>query len=166
MTIRLRQWRKEDYSALSRNANNENVSRYLRDMFPYPYTEDDAKSFIEFATNCNNGNLYFAVTVDGEVAGGANIGFLDDVYRHNAGIGYWLGEKYWGKGIATEVIGKLYKKACKKEGIIRVEAQIIADNCGSFRALRKNGFVVEACLHDRIYKGGNTYDEILLVKRK
>jgi RimJ/RimL family protein N-acetyltransferase len=42
--------------------------------------------------------------VDGEAAGSIAIKSKLDVYRMNAEIGYFLGEKYWGRGIVTEVL--------------------------------------------------------------
>ena len=49
MTLRgdrcvLRRWRAADIGPLVRHANNINVSRYLRDRFPYPYTRKDARA--------------------------------------------------------------------------------------------------------------------------
>jgi hypothetical protein len=37
-----REWRRGDEESLVRHANNPNVSSNLRDIFPHPYTPDDA----------------------------------------------------------------------------------------------------------------------------
>lgn len=53
--------------------SNENVLQNLHDRLPYPYTENDAKDYINFILNSDiNSTFVFATTVDGEVIG--NIG--------------------------------------------------------------------------------------------
>ena len=44
--------------ALQRIANSEAVARNLRDMFPHPYTLDDAKMFIENVKQGKMGYVY------------------------------------------------------------------------------------------------------------
>ncbi|MDE2786220.1 MAG: hypothetical protein OXL37_06095, partial [Chloroflexota bacterium] len=43
----IRSYRGEDAEALARYANNRNVSRNLRDAFPYPYTLAHAETWID-----------------------------------------------------------------------------------------------------------------------
>ena len=45
-----------------------------------------------------------AIEVDGEAAGAIGYVAGTDVERYSAEIGYWLGEAYWGRGIATEAL--------------------------------------------------------------
>ena len=47
----IRSFRTQDAEALARHANNRNVSRNLRDAFPYPYTLARAETWISFATH-------------------------------------------------------------------------------------------------------------------
>ncbi len=44
--FRLRPWRPEDLESLLRHANDAEVSRGLRDRFPYPYTREDGEAFL------------------------------------------------------------------------------------------------------------------------
>jgi hypothetical protein len=46
----VRSWRWKDCDSLVGHANNRNVWLNLRDRFPYPYTKDDAKRWLEIAT--------------------------------------------------------------------------------------------------------------------
>jgi len=93
----------DDADSLVRQANNINVARQLRDRFPHPYTRANASAFLKAATSAPEpSNL--AIEVDGQAIGA--IGYVPglDVERYSAEIGYWLGEDYWSRGIATEAL--------------------------------------------------------------
>ena len=49
-TVKLRSWAQSDLASLVKYANNLNVAKNMTDKFPHPYTEQDAKEFIEYAT--------------------------------------------------------------------------------------------------------------------
>ncbi len=44
----IRPWREEDAEAMARNANNRKVWLNLRDVFPHPYSLEDARSYLAF----------------------------------------------------------------------------------------------------------------------
>lgn len=73
----------------------------------------------------------------------------------NLEIGYWLDEKYWGKGIMTEAIKMLVEFVFKNTDIIRIYAEPFARNIGSRRSLEKAGFSIEAELKCNIVKNGS-----------
>jgi len=66
----------------------------------HPYTEQDAKDFLEFAKE--PGKLWLAITLrdNGRQIGG--IGLRIEEQHQHAELGYWLGVPYWGQGYATE----------------------------------------------------------------
>jgi RimJ/RimL family protein N-acetyltransferase len=69
---------------------------------------------------------------EGEVAG--NIGSWEqDGMRL---VGYWVGRKFWGKGIATRALGELVVELPRP-----VHAWVATTNVGSVRVLEKCGFV-------------------------
>ena len=53
MQIELRPWAINDLDVLIKLANNKNIAQYMADAFPYPYTFETGKTFIEFATTRN-----------------------------------------------------------------------------------------------------------------
>jgi RimJ/RimL family protein N-acetyltransferase len=95
----IRKWKISDAESLQKNANNKSVSRFLLDRFPYPYTMESALNFLEFATNSPFKYL-FAIEVDQELVGGIEIQLLTENYVNNGELGFWLGEAFWGQGIA------------------------------------------------------------------
>src|SRR5437868_6168209 len=99
-TCRVRSWRASDAESLARNANNRKIWINLRDLFPHPYTLRDARAYLQMVLP-RSPETGFAIDVDGEAIGGVGFVLKPDVERVSAEIGYWLGEPFWGRGIAT-----------------------------------------------------------------
>ena len=130
----LRPWAKSDVTSLVLQANNLNVARHLRDRFPHPYTRAHAFAFLTHASSSESvTNL--AIDVGGAAVGG--IGYVrgSDVERFSAEVGYWLGEDYWGRGIATEALQLLTRYLFAEVRLLRLFALPLADNTGSAHIL-------------------------------
>jgi RimJ/RimL family protein N-acetyltransferase len=78
--IRIREFQLADLKSLVKYANNYNISKYMRDSFPYPYTENTALNWIEF-TKANNSTLSYAIANKIEVIGGIGATPQNDVHR-------------------------------------------------------------------------------------
>lgn len=157
---RLRPWRIDDGSALVKHANNRNVSRNLRDIFPFPYTAADAQGFL-WRTVPVSPPTNLAIEVDGEAAGGISLRVQEDVHRHTAEIGYWLSEAHWGRGIMTDVVAAMAAYGFGQFDLIRIEAEVFARNPASMRVLEKSGFQREGWLRQSVTKDGETMDAAL-----
>jgi len=161
----LRPWSAGDGENLVRHANNPRVARNLRDAFPYPYTPGDAQSWLEMVGK-NREDLILAIEVGGEAAGGIGIHAMKDVYRYNGEVGYWLSEKFWGRGIMTEAVGALVEYAFTQTRWLRLFATIFEHNRSSMRVLEKNGFTLEAVHKKTVMKEGVMLDEYLFALLK
>lgn len=159
----LRPWRIEDVRSLCLHANNSMVSRNLRDVFPFPYTDKDAEFFITNIAAATN-NLILAIEVDGAAVGSIGILPQTDVYRKNAELGYWLGQSYWGRGIMTEAVDAIVRYAFQHFDIHRIYASVFERNLASIRVLEKCGFSRETIHYQAILKDGVVMDEYLYVK--
>ena len=110
--IILRNWDYGDVADAVEGLNNINVSKWLSKV-PYPYTENDARGFIDFARKQDNQNrLSFAIVLkeNNKVIGGteiANINLKDGI----AGGGIWLNEKYQKNGYGMEAFSTKIKYA-------------------------------------------------------
>jgi len=146
-----------DAEGLTKLADNPKVAQFLRDSFPQPYTLDHAKEFIRLM---NEGNVQsvFAVRYKNEFAGIAGVHLLSDVQRRTVEAGFWFGEKFWGKGIATEVCRQLVKFAFTYYDIVKIQAEVAAPNHASAKVLRKNGFQLEGVLRQSFHKNGHDWD--------
>ena len=91
----IRPWRLDDAESLARHANNRKIWLAVRDLFPHPYTIQDAREFLQRAIS-EQAEMKFCVEIEGAAVGGIGIHSGQDVYRHTATMGYWLGEQLWG----------------------------------------------------------------------
>jgi RimJ/RimL family protein N-acetyltransferase len=158
-TCEVRSWDTRDVDPLVLHANNRNVSINLRDRFPYPYTRRDAREFIKLARNMRPESL-FAIAVDGEAVGGIGFVLGHDVERVSTEVGYWLGEAYWGRGIATDALVGVTQYAIATHGFTRLFALPFAYNVASCRVLEKAGYTLEARLRNSAVKDGRICDQL------
>jgi RimJ/RimL family protein N-acetyltransferase len=155
----LRSWRSSDLESLVRYANNRNIWINLRDRFPHPYTSRDGREFLKYA-RAQRPEVAFAIAVHDEAVGGIGFQLQDDVERVSAEIGYWLGEPFWGRGIATEALIALTKHAIATYGLTRIYALPFAWNAASCRVLEKAGYTLEARLRRSAVKDGRVTDQV------
>jgi RimJ/RimL family protein N-acetyltransferase len=154
----LREWRLTDVKSLAENANDIELWNNLRDFIPNPYSEKDAEEFIKTVSSQENPKTILAICVDGKAVGCIGIILQNDVERISAELGYWLGKKYWGKGIMTEAIKQMTKYAFTNFPIHKIYATPFDFNIGSQRVLQKAGFEREAILKQAAIKNGKIID--------
>ncbi|MGF1524996.1 MAG: GNAT family N-acetyltransferase [Leptolyngbyaceae cyanobacterium] len=155
--ITLRDYRKSDTERLVSLANNKNVSRYLVDTFPFPYTQQDADWWIATGAAANN-VVTKVIQYDGEFVGSVGIGPQEGWKRHVAEIGYWLGEAYWGQGIATAAVSQMTDYAIATLGYRKLFAPVLQPNKASRRVLEKCGYALEGILKSEVCKDEQFFD--------
>ncbi|MCP4400273.1 MAG: GNAT family N-acetyltransferase [bacterium] len=157
----IRSYEDGDVPSLARHANNRNIWITLADRFPHPYTEGDAKGWIEFVRSQEH-ETHFAIADDNEAFG--TIGFSPgrDNCCKTAVMGYWLSEMYWGRGIMSKVVpaftGYVFKNFPE---IVRLQAEVFEGNPASGRVLEKAGFMQEARLRQSVFKDGKLMDDLI-----
>ena len=156
----VRSFRDADDAELARHANNRNVWLQLRDRFPHPYTIDDARRFITFARG-GDPETMFAVTVSDVSVGSIGVLLRDDVERCSAEVGYWLGESYWGRGIATRALTEFTRFAFTAYDLERLYAVPFASNTASCRVLERAGYRLEGRMRRSAIKDGTVQDQFL-----
>jgi len=102
---------------------------------------------------------FFAIVVDGAAVGGIGFVAQSDVDRMSAEVGYWLGEAFWGRGIATEALVAVTRHAVDRHGLTRLFALPFASNIASCRVLEKAGYTLEARLRRSAIKNGTIVDQ-------
>ena len=156
----IREWRRGDEESLVRHANNPNVSRHLREIFPYPYTADEATRWIMHASS-KIPTTDFAIVVGGKAAGGIGFFQLGDVARRSVDIGYWLGEAHWGKGIMTDVLRAMSDHIFANFDVCRIQTIVFESNLTSIRVLEKAGYSYEGRQRRAVTKNGITMDALM-----
>ena len=166
MNFELRKLTLSDAQSLAKAANNENVARFLREKFPYPYTLQDAVEYINYVLSSKN-ELTYGIFVENQVCGCISVIFRGDVYKKSCELGYWLSEEHWGKGIMTSAVKEFCTFVFENYDINRIDAEIFADNISSRRVLEKVGFSFEGLHKEKVYKYGKFMDEAVyaLVKK-
>lgn len=155
MRFLLRSWETRDAAALARCADNANIARSLRDVFPHPYALADAEGYIRACLDADEADaLCRAIEIDGAAAGSVGLFRQGDVYRNCAELGYWLAEDYWGRGVMTSAVRQICAEGFAKWDIARIYAEPFADNLGSRRVLEKTGFTLEGTMRRGAYKNG------------
>lgn len=157
-SVQIRSLKSSDKSTLATLANNKKVWDNLRDYIPYPYVENDAEYFINI-TKQQNPKQTFAIEYKGDLCGVIGLVIQTDVYSQSAEIGYWIGEPYWGKGIATKAVELITAYGFDELDLIRIYTGVFDYNRASMRVLEKNGFENEGIFKKAIFKNGRIYDE-------
>ncbi len=155
--ITLRDYRNADATRLVALANNKNVSRYLVYTFPFPYTMRDAELWIETGSTAN-GSVTKVIEYRGEFVGSVGITPQTGWKSHSAEIGYWVGEAYWGKGIATEALRQMTTLVFSNGIYRRLFAPVLGPNKTSMRVLEKCGYRLEAIFKQDLFKDGQYFD--------
>jgi RimJ/RimL family protein N-acetyltransferase len=156
----IRSWRAGDAVSLSRHADNRKIWLNVRDRFPHPYTLANAEWWVAQAAAAEPATQ-FAIVVDGEAVGGIGVFLQTDVERYSAEIGYWLGESFWGRGLATAAVRRFTEYAFDAYELCRIYANVFEWNQGSCRVLEKAGYVLEGRLRSSAVKDGFVLDGFL-----
>jgi ribosomal-protein-alanine N-acetyltransferase len=159
----IRSWTWADRDSIVRHANNRRVWINLRDRFPHPYTKKDAQNWLDMVVG-HTPESYFALTVGDEAVGSIGFSVQPDVNRRSAEIGYWLGEDYWGRGIASEALSALSDYAFANRDLCRLFAHVFAWNPASVRVLEKAGYVFEGRMKNSVTKDNQTIDQLMYAK--
>jgi ribosomal-protein-alanine N-acetyltransferase len=91
--------------------------------------------------------------------------FKDNIFHRVGVLGYWIGEEYWGKGIAKQAVKTMmnFIEAKYVNGVLgmlldKVKAGVYDGNIASMKVLEYNGFVLEGVFKKEVHKRGKHYD--------
>ena len=133
----------DDASALHRLINDWAVTRTLAAV-PFPYGRELADEWIASTRQqLDDGTAYhLAITGregDQEILVGA-VGLRINQKSRTGWLGYWVGRRFWGHGVATEAAGRLARWALANLDIDGLAANVATDNLASAAVLRRIGF--------------------------
>lgn len=133
---------------MSIDSNREHLRKYLP-WVDSTKTVDDTRGFIESTKKQHAANNGFnaGIWYRGEFAG--VIGFHNiDHSNKNVSIGYWLDERYVGKGIMTKACREFVDYAFNTLELNRVEIRCAEDNLKSRAIPERLGFIKEGIIRD------------------
>jgi len=150
--------------------HDQEIHQNLREL-PYPYTLEHAQFFIRWSRELEEqyGHpINFAIREKDSGVCVGSCGFdhhdLGSSTGGEVGLGYWIGKKYWGKGIGTAIVGALVNLGFKEYGYTKLYAPVFEWNIASQKVLLKNGFVKEKVLENYIEKDGKMINAVKLCK--
>jgi ribosomal-protein-alanine N-acetyltransferase len=97
----------------------------------------------------------------GALIGGITLGNIRYGVAQTGQIGYWIGERYAGKGLMLDALALLVAHAFEVLRLHRIEAACIPDNLRSLRLLEKAGFQREGLLRSYLRINGMWQDHYL-----
>ena len=123
----------QQYASDKRISNTSNV--------PYPYPENGAQEFIDFAIKEKEAlnSIVFTICLAEQFAGLVTLNRLD-AYTRTCSIDYWIAVPFWGKGIGTKAVRQAIEQARKTYGIKTIYSGGLKRNIGTNCILKKNGF--------------------------
>jgi 8-oxo-dGTP diphosphatase len=133
----------DDAEALHRLVNDWEVVRNLS-VVPFPYPRELADEWIESTQRSLAEGSAYQLAITGhegehEMLVGV-VGLRIDAPARIGRLGYWVGRRFWGHGVATEAAGRLARWALANLDLDRLAASVIADNPASAAVLQHIGF--------------------------
>lgn len=106
--------------------------------------QEEALDAIRFFVDCvDNGHLPFVLGVElketGELIGDTGISEVEG-NPDEAEIGYCIGQKYRGRGYATELLNAISGFVASRFGIRDIYGRVVHGNQASVKVLEKNGY--------------------------
>ena len=134
----LRPLERGDAAALTRLVNDYSVAGNLARV-PFPYREGLAEEWIASSlAQIEAGTAWhLAITRDDKLVGCVGLSLKRDALPE---LGYWVGRKFWGQGIAREAAAALLDWAERRHGLREFRASALSDNAASHAVLRRLGF--------------------------
>ena len=139
----LRPLRLDDAEAIHRLVNDWEVVRMLSHL-PFPYPRELADRWIASTLEQIERGSGYHLAITGQERGREMligcIGLRLDIKPRVGNVGYWIGRRYWGHGVATEAAARLARWALANLDLDRLEAHVAVDNPPSASVLRRAGF--------------------------
>lgn len=139
--LRLRPWRESDVPRIVEACSDEQTQQWLGRM-PYPYTETDARAWLEQQqeARAQGRALHWAVVqASDDDRALVSISAFDLVPEVELEIGYWAHPDARGQGVTTRAMGLVVRHAFEELGVRRVTAGAAVDNTASRRVIEANG---------------------------
>ena len=125
--------------------------------------EDFANGFMRVGSDLRDLTRFerfgWACLADGELVGNINLKGVNHMMLY-AELGYTVGEKFQGRGIATLMVGALCRRVFEETNLRKLTAYVHEANKASCRVLEKAGFQREGLLREHYIINGKPENEV------
>lgn len=162
--VKLRELSIDDAVEISR-LMTYNISKLLWEV-PYPYSLENASSFIDSSHREFRSlkAINFAIHYKRNVESSGLVGIIGlkniSIENRKANLGYWIGESFWGNGIASESVQLVINYAFSVLKLEEVCAYVYSQNKPSIRVLEKNSMTTVGKVNEYIKKLARYQDSI------
>jgi RimJ/RimL family protein N-acetyltransferase len=150
--VALRPWGEAgDVEALVAACNDVAIAEFL-EMIPSPYTDADAREYIERTRQgwADGRATNFAMLVDGAAVGSVGVHWLEPE-QGMAEVGYWVSPEIRGQGICTRAVRLVSRWVLEHPGMERLQLRADQENTASRKVAEKAGFTQEGILRSARY---------------
>lgn len=162
VNLLLNQPNENDLEIIAEILNNSVYSKNTINI-PFPYSKNDAQFWIDLADKGieNQTQYIFAIRLatNEKLIGGIDLGI--DRRFNKAELGYWVDEKYWNQGFATEAVKAIIKFGFDHLKLKRIFATHFDFNLNSGKVMEKAGMKKEGILKCHTFKNGEYQNHIL-----
>jgi len=156
----LRRFTIDDADSMFNNwASDNDICKYMR-WTRHENKEETMNKISSWVDSYNNKSFYqWAVTLkeNDEPIGAIGL-FVVNEFDLCGDVGYCVGKKYWGQGIATEALKALLKYAFEVIGFNRIETYHSIKNPASGRVMEKCGMTFEGLARQK-YKSVQGFED-------
>lgn len=149
-----------DAPAVAAVCQDPEIPRWIP-FVPTPYTEDDARRYVQDCIEAPEKRRPFAIT---DRESGRVVGSLDmRINNMRSGhVGYWVAADVRGRGVATAALSALARWAFDDVGLQRLELVTDPENRASQRVAEKVGFKREGVMRSGLeYQDGRRRDCVM-----
>jgi RimJ/RimL family protein N-acetyltransferase len=151
--VSLRPWGEPgDIAAITAACNDRAIAEFL-DQIPSPYTEDDARAYVEGSRLGwqQGGPTNFAIIESGMPVGSIGVRWLDGLDAGSAEVGYWMAPDARGRGLCSRALRLVSRWVLEEAGAPRLQLRADEENVASNKVAQNAGFTREGVLRSSRY---------------
>lgn len=129
----------------------------------YSHDEISRSEHLEWVAQVcrSNDTHFYAVLIDGKVAGGASISAIDVVHKR-ASWAFYLSSSYQGRGIGSVLEQQFVDFLFDNFDIEKLNCEVIEFNGSVIKLHKRFGFIQEGVRRNHVLREGRSYDAVLL----
>ncbi len=159
----IRPFKKSDYRLVAEACNDYEVAKMTLGI-PVPYTEQDAKNFIDYTLESIKLGKTYELAIAFKDKPNEVVGCMALVNvstkANNAELAYWIARKHWGKGIATEGAKAIIDFAFNTLNMHSIYARYFDINPASGRVMEKCGMTYVGIMREHKFRFDKYYNVV------
>ena len=150
--VTLRPWGEDgDVAAITRACDDPVIAEFL-DQLPSPYTEDDARAYLEISREgwADGTQTNFAITEGARPLGSVGVRWVEPD-QGVAEVGYWVAAEARGHGLCTRAVRLVSRWVLEDCGAERLQLRADELNVASRKVAENAGYTQEGILRSSRY---------------